>query len=150
MPGKPVIAFTGDGGLGMTLMEIETAVRLRLPVIVVVFNDASLSLIKIKQSPAGHGGGAAVGYGRTSFAAAAAAMGAGTDAAGARHVIIASGLDRASADSLVFPACSAAWAPLADSIQPEPLLELARSRRVLSVPANRSALDVMRDLDPGR
>jgi acetolactate synthase I/II/III large subunit len=75
-PGQPVIAFTGDGGLGMTLMEIETAVRHRLPVIVVVFNDASLSLIKIKQRPAGHGGEAAVGYGRTSFAAAAAAMGA--------------------------------------------------------------------------
>jgi acetolactate synthase I/II/III large subunit len=74
--GQPVIAFTGDGGLGMTLMEIETAVRHRLPVIVVVFNDASLSLIKIKQRPAGHGGEAAVGYGRTSFAAAAAAMGA--------------------------------------------------------------------------
>jgi acetolactate synthase I/II/III large subunit len=85
-PGQPVIAFTGDGGLGMTLMEIETAVRHRLPVIVVVFNDASLSLIKIKQSPAGHGGEAAVGYGRTSFAAAAAAMGAAaaavTDQAG--------------------------------------------------------------------
>ncbi|HXZ69434.1 MAG TPA: thiamine pyrophosphate-binding protein, partial [Streptosporangiaceae bacterium] len=26
-PGVPVVAFTGDGGLGMTLMEIETAVR---------------------------------------------------------------------------------------------------------------------------
>jgi acetolactate synthase I/II/III large subunit len=75
-PGRPVIAFTGDGGLGMTLMEIETAVRHRLPVIVVVFNDATLSLIRIKQRPAGHGGNAAVGYGRTSFAAAAAAMGA--------------------------------------------------------------------------
>jgi acetolactate synthase-1/2/3 large subunit len=75
-PGEPVIAFAGDGGLGMTLMEIETAVRYQLPVIVVVFNDASLSLIKIKQRPAGHGGEAAVRYGPTSFAAAAAAMGA--------------------------------------------------------------------------
>ena len=55
-PGAPVIAFTGDGGLGMTLMEIETAVRLRLRVVVVVFNDAALSLIKIKQRPAGQGG----------------------------------------------------------------------------------------------
>src|SRR5205814_1819243 len=27
-PGAPVLAFTGDGGLGMTLAEIETAVRL--------------------------------------------------------------------------------------------------------------------------
>jgi acetolactate synthase-1/2/3 large subunit len=76
-PDAPVIAFTGDGGLGMTLMELETAVRHRLRVIVVVFNDATLSLIKIKQRPAGQGGAEATGYARTSFAAAAAAMGAG-------------------------------------------------------------------------
>jgi acetolactate synthase-1/2/3 large subunit len=75
-PGVPVVAFTGDGGLGMTLMEIETAVRLRLRVVVVVFNDATLSLIKIKQRPAGHGGAEAVGYRPVSFAVAAAAMGA--------------------------------------------------------------------------
>jgi len=75
-PGRPVIAFTGDGGLGMTLMELETAVRLRLRVVVIVFNDASLSLIKIKQLPEGQGGDEATGYARTSFAAAAAAMGA--------------------------------------------------------------------------
>jgi len=42
-PRAPVLAFTGDGGLGMTLAEIETAVRLSLRVIVVVFNDAALS-----------------------------------------------------------------------------------------------------------
>jgi acetolactate synthase I/II/III large subunit len=75
-PGAPVIAFTGDGGLGMTLMEVETAVRYRLRVIVVVFNDAALSLIKIKQRAAGQGGAEATGYTRTSFAAAATAMGA--------------------------------------------------------------------------
>jgi len=55
-PGEPVIAFTGDGGLGMALMEIETAVRHRLRIVLVVFNDATLSLIKIKQLPAGQGG----------------------------------------------------------------------------------------------
>jgi len=85
-PGVPVVAFTGDGGLGMTLMEIETAARLRLRVVVVVFNDATLSLIKIKQRPAGHGGPEAVGYQPTSFAAAATALGAAgaavSDAAG--------------------------------------------------------------------
>jgi acetolactate synthase-1/2/3 large subunit len=75
-PGRPVIAFTGDGGLGMTLMELETAVRLRLPVVVIVFNDAALSLIKIKQLPDGQGGDEATGYTRTSFAAVATAMGA--------------------------------------------------------------------------
>jgi acetolactate synthase I/II/III large subunit len=83
-PGVPVIAFTGDGGLGMTLMEIETAVRLGLRVIVVVFNDSALSLIKIKQRAAGQGGDEAVGYGRTSFAAAAEAMGAAAAPAGDR------------------------------------------------------------------
>jgi acetolactate synthase-1/2/3 large subunit len=74
--GVPVLAFTGDGGLGMTLAEIETAVRLSLRVVVIVFNDAALSLIKIKQKPAGHGGDEAVRYRPVSFAAAAAAMGA--------------------------------------------------------------------------
>jgi acetolactate synthase-1/2/3 large subunit len=73
-PDAPVIAFTGDGGLGMSLMELETAVRHRLRVIVVVFNDSALSLIKIKQRPAGQGGAEATDYGRTSFAIAAAAM----------------------------------------------------------------------------
>ena len=75
-PRVPVVAFTGDGGLGMTLAEIETAVRLSLRVIVVVFNDAALSLIKLKQKPAGQGGDEAVRYRPVSFAAAAAAMGA--------------------------------------------------------------------------
>jgi acetolactate synthase-1/2/3 large subunit len=75
-PEAPVLAFTGDGGLGMTLAEIETAVRLSLRIIVIVFNDAALSLIKIKQKPAGHGGDDAVRYRPVSFAAAAAAMGA--------------------------------------------------------------------------
>ena len=75
-PRAPVVAFTGDGGLGMTLAEIETAVRLSLPVIVIVFNDAALSLIKLKQKPAGQGGDEAVRYRPVSFAAAAIAMGA--------------------------------------------------------------------------
>ena len=75
-PQVPVVAFTGDGGLGMTLAEIETAVRLSLPIIVIVFNDAALSLIKLKQKPAGQGGEEAVRYRPVSFAAAATAMGA--------------------------------------------------------------------------
>ena len=75
-PQVPVVAFTGDGGLGMTLAEIETAVRLSLRVIVIVFNDAALSLIKLKQKPAGQGGDEAVRYRPVCFAAAATAMGA--------------------------------------------------------------------------
>jgi len=80
--GRLVIAFTGDGGLSMTLAELETAVRLRLRIAVVVFNDATLSLIKIKQRPAGQGGTGAVGFGPVSYAAVARAMGAAGTVAG--------------------------------------------------------------------
>jgi acetolactate synthase-1/2/3 large subunit len=80
--GQPVVAFTGDGGLGMTLAEIETAVRLRLRIVVIVFNDATLSLIKIKQRPADQGGAEAVDYGPVSFAGVAIAMGAAAAAVG--------------------------------------------------------------------
>jgi acetolactate synthase I/II/III large subunit len=81
-PSQPVVAFTGDGGLGMTLAEIETAVRLRLRIVVIVFNDATLSLIKIKQRPDGQGGAEAVDYGPVSFAGVATAMGSAAAAAG--------------------------------------------------------------------
>jgi acetolactate synthase I/II/III large subunit len=75
-PAQLVVAFTGDGGLAMTLAEIETAARLRLRIAVVVFNDGALSLIKIKQRPAGQGGAEAVDFGPVSYARAAEAMGA--------------------------------------------------------------------------
>ena len=75
-PARLVVAFTGDGGLGMTLAEIETAARLRLRIAVVVFNDAALSLIKIKQRAAGQGGAEAVDFGPVSYARAAQALGA--------------------------------------------------------------------------
>jgi acetolactate synthase-1/2/3 large subunit len=73
-PGSPVVCFVGDGGLGMTLAEIETVVRLDLDVIVVVFNDAALSLIEIKQTD-GQGDANAVRYGPIDFAAVASGMG---------------------------------------------------------------------------
>ncbi len=50
---RPVIAFTGDGGLAMCIGELGTAVEQRAPVIVIVFNDAALSLIDIKQQHRG-------------------------------------------------------------------------------------------------
>ena len=74
LPGSPVVCFVGDGGLGMTLAEIETVVRLDLDVTVVVFNDAALSLIEIKQID-GQGDANAVRYGMTDFAAIASGMG---------------------------------------------------------------------------
>ena len=74
-PDRHVMCFTGDGGLGMTLAELETLSRLDLPVVVVVFNDSTLSLIAAKQSPEGHGGGDAVRYRTTDFAAIARGCG---------------------------------------------------------------------------
>jgi acetolactate synthase I/II/III large subunit len=107
----PVLAFTGDGGLGMTLAEIETAVRLSLRVMVIVFNDAALSLIKIKQKPTGHGGEEAVRYRPTSFAAAAAAMGAAGAAVTSERELAAALTDALTRpgptviDASVDPAC---------------------------------------------
>ena len=50
---RPVIAFTGDGGLMMCLGELSTAAQLRARIVVVVFNDEALSLIDIKQQQRG-------------------------------------------------------------------------------------------------
>jgi acetolactate synthase I/II/III large subunit len=74
-PDRYVVCFTGDGGLGMALAELETLARLCLRVIVVVFNDATLSLIAIKQRPEGHGGEGAIRYAPTDFAAIGSACG---------------------------------------------------------------------------
>jgi len=110
-PEAPVLAFTGDGGLGMTLAEIETAVRLSLRVVVIVFNDAALSLIKIKQRPAGQGGEEAVRYRPVSFAAAAAALGAAGAAVGTERELAAALTDALARpgptviDASVDPAC---------------------------------------------
>ncbi len=74
-PDRPVLCTVGDGGLGMRLADIETAVRLMLPIVVVVFNDDGLSLIQVvqrKRSFPDYG----VRYGHVDFAAAAEALGA--------------------------------------------------------------------------
>jgi acetolactate synthase I/II/III large subunit len=74
-PDRAVVCFTGDGGLGMVLAELETVVRLAVKVIVVVFNDATLSLIAAKQHPTDHGGVDAVRYRPIDFAAVARGVG---------------------------------------------------------------------------
>lgn len=76
-PGRPVVCLVGDGGLGMTLSELETVVRLGLDITTVVFNDSALSLIEIKQAPH-QGGPAAVRYGLVDFAMIARAVGMGS------------------------------------------------------------------------
>lgn len=70
----PIVCFVGDGGLGMSLAELETLARTRRDVRVIVFDDAALSLIRIKQT--GHPTDVtAVSHGPVDFAAIARAVG---------------------------------------------------------------------------
>ena len=48
-PDRPVVAFTGDGGMMMALAELQTARREKLPIIVLVFDDEEIGLIRVKQ-----------------------------------------------------------------------------------------------------
>jgi acetolactate synthase-1/2/3 large subunit len=48
-PERPVVCFTGDGGLEMVIGELATVRDRGLPVIVVCFADRSLALIELKQ-----------------------------------------------------------------------------------------------------
>ena len=47
---RPVLAFTGDGGLLMAVADIHTSVRENLPIIILVFDDGEVGLIRTKQS----------------------------------------------------------------------------------------------------
>ncbi|HZW31732.1 MAG TPA: thiamine pyrophosphate-binding protein [Isosphaeraceae bacterium] len=53
-PKRPVVAIIGDGGFGMYLGELETAVRLGVALPIVVLVDGSLSLIKLGQLQRGY------------------------------------------------------------------------------------------------
>jgi acetolactate synthase-1/2/3 large subunit len=53
-PHRPAVAIVGDGGLGMYLGEIETAVRLGVSLPIVVLVDGTLSLIKLGQVQRGY------------------------------------------------------------------------------------------------
>jgi len=74
-PDRAVLCTIGDGGLGMTLSELETCVRLGIGIVTVVYNDSSLSLIKVAQEYRGYPS-CGVEFGPVDFAAAARACGA--------------------------------------------------------------------------
>jgi acetolactate synthase-1/2/3 large subunit len=48
-PDRPVVAFTGDGGLMMCAGELGTAAQYNCRLVVVVFNDSTLTLIGARQ-----------------------------------------------------------------------------------------------------
>jgi acetolactate synthase-1/2/3 large subunit len=73
---RPVVALVGDGGLGMTMAELETAVREHARVIVVVFDNERYGTIRMWQERRGTGQGIATELGPVDFAAIGRAMGA--------------------------------------------------------------------------
>ncbi|MEW5983293.1 MAG: thiamine pyrophosphate-binding protein [Acidobacteriota bacterium] len=74
-PGRPVVCTIGDGGLGMTMAEIETCVRHGIHFVTIVYNDDGLSLIRVVQENRGYVD-YGVGYRPVDFAAVARAHGA--------------------------------------------------------------------------
>ena len=75
-PGKRVLLFVGDGSLGMSLGELETAVRAQTPIAIIVLNDQAYG--NIKQEELHHHGQRYIGVNFTDvrYADVACAMGA--------------------------------------------------------------------------
>jgi acetolactate synthase-1/2/3 large subunit len=73
---RPVVALVGDGGLAMTMAELETAVREHARVIVVCFDNQRYGTIRMWQERRGTGLGVATELGPIDFAGIARAMGA--------------------------------------------------------------------------
>jgi acetolactate synthase I/II/III large subunit len=72
---RPVVALVGDGGLAMTMAELETAVRERLRLVVLAFDNERYGTIWMHQDRRG-GGHVASDLGPIDFAAVARACGA--------------------------------------------------------------------------
>lgn len=73
---RSVVALVGDGGLGMTLAELETAVRVGARVVVVCFDNEQYGTIRMWQDRRGTGVGVGTDLGPVDFAAIARACGA--------------------------------------------------------------------------
>ncbi len=74
-PERKVVALTGDGGFGMLIGDLMTAVSLELPITVVVFNNSKLGLIQMEQEAEGLPE-FSTGLSNPNFAEVARAMGA--------------------------------------------------------------------------
>jgi len=73
---RPVVALVGDGGLAMTMAELETAVRVGARVVVVAFDNERYGTIRMWQERRGTGVGVASELGPLDFAAVARACAA--------------------------------------------------------------------------
>ncbi|HEX6444136.1 MAG TPA: thiamine pyrophosphate-dependent enzyme [Streptosporangiales bacterium] len=75
-PHRTVVAVCGDGGFGMSLVELATAVRDQVPVVVVVFNDETYGSIERHQKNRYDGRLVGVGLQNPAFDRLAEAFGA--------------------------------------------------------------------------
>jgi acetolactate synthase-1/2/3 large subunit len=73
---RRVVALVGDGGMAMTLAELETAVREDAHVVAIVFDNEQYGMIHAHQVAGGSPGAPGTGLGPIDFAAAARACGA--------------------------------------------------------------------------
>ena len=73
---RPVVALTGDGGLAMTISELETAVRERLRTTVLVFDNQRYGTIRMHQDRLGPGSAIATDLGPIDFVMLAKGFGA--------------------------------------------------------------------------
>lgn len=73
---RPVVALAGDGGMAMTMAELETATRERARIIVLVFDNERYGTIRMWQERRGSGQGVATELGSVDFAAIGRALGA--------------------------------------------------------------------------
>jgi pyruvate dehydrogenase (quinone) len=53
-PNRPVITFSGDGGLAMMMGELLTVAQYKLPVKIIVFNNHRLGMVQLEMGVAGY------------------------------------------------------------------------------------------------
>jgi acetolactate synthase-1/2/3 large subunit len=73
---RPVVALVGDGGMGMTMAELETATREGARIIVLVFDNERYGTIRMWQTRRGSGEGVATELGPVDFVSVARGLGA--------------------------------------------------------------------------
>ena len=73
---RPVVALAGDGGMAMTMVELETATREGARIIALVFDNERYGTIRMWQERRGTGVGIATDLGPIDFATVARGLGA--------------------------------------------------------------------------
>ena len=73
---RPVVALAGDGGMAMTMAELETAAREGARIIVLVFDNERYGTIRMWQDRRGSGEGVGTELGPIDFAGVARGLGA--------------------------------------------------------------------------